>query len=235
NYLLPELTLKLNTIERNIKHNMNFYKTGKDIELLRNEIVKIGEQLDEIDIAFVYQLNSNDFNIACGNKTRKFIEYVRRIYSKQLDNSIEDKDALLLELRNRLGGNESLIAYKQNYHNTKVEELVLNKRETLKIAENNNQLIRKDEPIFILPDMKLGRAHLFAPEKRLFNLYIDTYWFNLLIILLMALLFYWLLLVEALKKIMKFLSIYNLDTLLRNLKEYLSFIIKPIIKNSMDN
>jgi len=235
NYLLPELTLKLNTIERNIKHNMNFYKTSKDIELLRNEIVKIGDQLNEIDIAFVYQLNSNNFNIACGNKTRKFIEYARRIYSKQLDNSIEDKDALLLELRNKLGGNESLINYKQNYHNTEVEELVLNKRETLKIAEYNNQLIRKDEPIFILPDMKLGRAHLFAPEKRLFNIYIDTYWFNLLIILLMASLFYWLLLIEALKKIMKFLSIYNLDTLLRNLKEYLHFIIKPIVKNSMDN
>ncbi len=231
NYLLPELSLKLNTIERNVKLNKNFQKTSADLELLRNEVIRIGEQLNDNDIAFVYQLNSNDFNISAANKTRKFIEHGRRIYGKQLDASVEEKDSYLLELRTTLGSYEELVMFKQKYHNTMLEELVLNKRETLKIVEFNNQLIRKDEPIFIAPNMKLGRAHLFAPEKRLFNSYIDTYWFNLFVLFLMALLFYWLLLCEALKKLIQFLDVYNMTTLLRKLREYLSIAIKPILKN----
>jgi ABC-type multidrug transport system ATPase subunit len=231
NYLLPELILKLNTIERNIKLNKNFYQTGMDLDLLRNEIQKIGDQLIEIDISFVHQLNSNDFNVSAANKTREFIELARRIYSKQLDNSIELKDATLLELRNKLGSHDKLIDFKQRYHNSKLEELVLNKRETLKIAEYNNQLIRKDEPIFILPDMKFGRAHLFAPEKRILNSYIDSYWFNVFVLLLIAVLFYLLLITESLKRILQLAGNYNLFALYRNVKKYLSDTFQPVIKN----
>lgn len=230
NYLLPELALKLNSIERNKKTNKNFNETSNDLELLRNEIQKIGNQLGEADINFILQLNSNDFNITAANKARKFIEYCRRIYSKKLDASIDEKDNYLLELRNKFGGNEELISFKQEYHNTKIEEIVLNKRETLKIAEYNNQLIRKDEPIFIVPHMKFGRTHLFANEKRLFNSFIDTYWFNLVILLLMSLLFYCLLLIEGLKKLIEFFAIYNIESLARNLKGYLKISAIPTMK-----
>ncbi len=234
NYLLPELVLKLNTVERNKKLNKNIFETANDLELLRNEIQKIGNQLSEADINFIYQLNSNDFNISAANKTRKFIEYCRRIYSKQLDASIDEKDYYLLELRNALGNNEKLISFKQDYDNIKIDEIVLNKRETLKIIEYNNQLIRKDEPIFIVPHMKFGRAHLFANEKRLLNSYIDTYWFNIVILSLMALLFYCLLVVEGLKKLVQFFATYNITAIIRNLKGHLKISVLPTMKNKKE-
>ena len=234
NYLLPELVLKLNTVERNKKLNKNINETTNDLELLKNEIQKIGNQFTETDISFIYQINSNDFSISTANRIRKFIEDCRRKYSKQLDASIDEKDHYLLELRNKFGNSEELLNFKQDYHNIKIEEIVLNKRETLKIIEYNKRLIRKDEPIFIVPHMKFGRAHLFANEKSLFNSYIDTYWFNLAILSLMILLFYCLLLVEGLKKLLQFFAVYNITALIKNLKDYLKISVAPTIKNKKE-
>ena len=123
-------------------------------------------------MSFINQLTTNDFNISTANRIRKFIDQTKRIYSRNLDNSIEEKDNLLLELRNKLGGNEELVAFRQKYHNINLEEILLNKRETTKIMEWGNSLIRKDEPVYKTPDHNIGRAHFFAAEKKLFNLYI---------------------------------------------------------------
>ncbi len=42
------------------------------------------------------------------------------------------------------------------------------------------------DPIFDKPDSRIGLAHMFAPIKRLGVFEIETYWFNLLVIWLMA-------------------------------------------------
>ncbi len=232
NYLLPELTLKLNTIERNLKLNKDLIKTTSDLELLKNEITKLGAQLKRADVSFINQLTTSDFNISTANRIRKFIDQTKRMYSRNLDNTIEEKDNQLLELRNELGGNEELIAYRQKYHNLSLEEILLSKRETTKIQEWGNLLIRKDEPVYKTPDHKFGRAHFFAAEKRIFNLYIDTYFFNLAIIFLSAIFFYLFLLAEGLRKIIEFFTIYNLNTFIKQINQHLVNALSPMFKNS---
>jgi ABC-type multidrug transport system ATPase subunit len=232
NYLLPELSLKLSTIERNIKLNKDFLKTSKELDLLRAEISILGNQLKGADVTFLRQLNSTDFTIATANRTRKFIDQAKRIYGRSLDNAIEEKDRLLLELRNNLGGNDELIEFRQRYHNTSLEEIVLSKRETLKIQESGNRLIRQDEPVYKIPDNKFGRAHFFAPEKKLLTVLIDTYWFNLMIIFLMTVFFYFILIGELLRKTINFLSTYNPGTFINQSKKHILNALKPMFKNS---
>ena len=55
-----------------------------------------------------------------------------------------------------------------------------------KIIEIDEHLIQRMDPIFDKPDSRIGRAHMFAPVKRLGIFEIDTYWFNLLVIWFMT-------------------------------------------------
>jgi len=232
NYLLPELSLKLNTIERNIKLNKDLIKTTDGLELLRTEISILGDQLKGADVTFVKQLNSTDFTITTANRTRKFIDQAKRAYSRLLDNAIEEKDQKLLELRNRLGGNEELLEFRQKYHNTSLEEILLSKRETVKIQESHNSLIRQDEPVYKIPDNNFGRAHFFASEKKLLTFHFDTFWFNFLVIFLMTVVFYFLLIYEVLRRMIEFFGTYNPGTFINQSKQHILNALKPMFKIS---
>ena len=232
NYLLPELTLKLNNIERNIKLNKDLQLTANDLDLLRNEVIKLGEQLNGADIEFVKQLNSTDFNISTANRTARFIDQTKKIYSHILDNTIEEKDKQLMELRDELGGNKELVAFREKYHNISLEEILLSKRESDKIKEYRNTLIREDEPIYKAPDNNFGRAQFFASDKKVLSVFINTYWFNLLILFFMALIFYLILIYEGMRKIFNFFAIYNLNTFFIQIKRHFVNALKPLLKNS---
>lgn len=230
NLLLPELTLKLNNIEQNIKQNASLRDTEHQLNVLKNGIISLGKVTKGADYSFARQLNTSEFNLAVSNRARSFITFARKYYALVLDNAIDKKDNQMLAIKNELGGVEKLIMFKQKYHNTSLEELLLNKREILKIDEVRNQLIRLDEPVFKAPEMNFGRAHFFAPEKKFLGVYIDTYWFNLIVLLLMSLVFYVMLITEVLMNIFNFFEVYKASSLFAGLKDYLSEIAKPLIK-----
>ena len=135
----------------------------------------------------------------------------------------------------KLGGSDQLLKFKEEYHNTNLEDLLLSKLETNKIEEYRDRLIRKDEPVFKQPEMSFGRAHFFAPEKRIFNFFIDTYWFNLFVIIIMTLFFYMLLLTEALSNLIELIDSYRYNDIFKKLVTDLKSLIKPIIKNNRTN
>jgi len=231
NFLLPELLLKLNRVEANIKQNASLRETEKLLLLLKNEVIKLGEQTRGIDYSFARQLNASEFNLTVSNKTRNFISQSRKYYGLKLDQAINEKDSLLIDLKKRLGGVNMLISFKQQYQNASLEELLLNKRETLKIKEFKSQLIRIDEPAYKTPEMNFGRAHFFAPEKKFLGLYIDTYWFNFIVLVLMIAFIYLLLINEILKRAIVFFEAYKPSYIINFARNYFSKIIKPIIND----
>jgi hypothetical protein len=69
-----------------------------------------------------------------------------------------------------------------------------------KIFELDGQYIRQYEPIYMKPTSKVGRAHFYAADKKLGNITIDTFWFNILVIWLVSALLYFALMYDLLKK-----------------------------------
>ncbi len=232
NYLIPELTLKLSTIEKNLKQNKNADQTENDLKLLKSEIIKLGDQIANADLSFTSQLNSIGFSVSSSNQSRRFLDHARRIYSYVLDQSIEKKDSLLLELKTSLGGSEELTRFRQQYQNQSLEEILLNKRETVKIEPYRNSLIRQDEPVYKVPDMNFGRAHFFASEKKFLNFYIDTYWFNLIVLFLLSIFTYLVLIFELMKKSIQMIETYNINAVVKSWIHQVSDAIKPIIKTN---
>jgi ABC transport system ATP-binding/permease protein len=235
NYLLPELLLKLNTVERNIRLNKNLPETEKDLIILKNEIQILGDQLNYQDLRFVPQINAAEFNLMNANKIRNFIDFSKRYYGKVLDKSIESKDDILHKLKNELGGNNALVGFKDEYQNESVENLLLSKLETNKIDEYEDRLIRQDEPVYKQADMKFGRAHFFTSDKRFLNVHIETFWFNFLILIIMSLSFYVILITEVLSKLSGLIETYRYNASVNKIALELKNLIKPVINKNGSN
>ena len=68
--------------------------------------------------------------------------------------------------------------------------MLLNKNVSPKILEIEDQIICKFELAFRDPTSRVGRAHFYAPVKKIGNLTIDTLWFNVVFIWITILIFY---------------------------------------------
>ncbi len=102
----------------------------------------------------------------------------------------------------------NLNTYKDKYFNESLADLVTNATETDRIIEFNGRLIQQINPIFETPEKPSNplnyRAQFFAPVKYFIGNYIDTYWFNVVVIWLMTMVLYVTLYTELLKKLMNY-------------------------------
>jgi hypothetical protein len=85
---------------------------------------------------------------------------------------------------------EAVIELRNRNHNRALSDLLLNRTMINKIEISRNKLIRKKDPIYMVPESKIGRAHLYAPVKRLGNSLVDTLWFNVIFIWITSLILY---------------------------------------------
>ena len=86
--------------------------------------------------------------------------------------------------------------------------MVTNKNTFYKILDLDGAYIQKMDPIYLDPvDSNFGRAHFFAPYKKFFGRYYETYWFNLFVIWSMCVVLGFTLYFDVLKKFINLLEI----------------------------
>jgi len=79
---------------------------------------------------------------------------------------------------------------------------VTNRNVLTKIVESDEKLIRKHEPVYMVPGSRMGRAHFYAPFKKLGAMEIDTLWFNLGVIWVFTFILYVTLYFDVLRNIL---------------------------------
>ena len=50
------------------------------------------------------------------------------------------------------------------------------------MIETPDRIIQKFAPVYMRPVSKYGRAHFYAPYKKIGNITIDTFWFNIIVL-----------------------------------------------------
>lgn len=120
---------------------------------------------------------------------------------KNIENNIYDN--LYLKFNN---DDKELLEFKQRNYNNSIADYVLRNNEFKKLIIQDEQIIRKAEPIYYIAENKFGRAHFYAPEKRIGQLLIDTFFFNTIIIWIISLFLYVLLITDSLKIFINFLG-----------------------------
>ncbi len=99
-------------------------------------------------------------------------------------------------------GTAAYTGFRNAYENSQLADMVLGKDNIQQIVEKEGAMIRKFQPVYMIPTSRAGRAQLYAPVKQLGNLQFDTLWFNVLFIWFTTMMLYITLYFDLLRKIL---------------------------------
>jgi len=229
NYYIPEIKEVLSRLKKKVLRGNINYNVNNEVEILRNAVGKLsgyGLKYDgSIDV-----VNSNNLNNSTFNIIDNYLKYSREYFIKLLDVSINERDKKIYNLEKKVGGREALLELIKDHHNESLSDLVISKNEIVKISVIDNKIIQKADPVYNYPEMRYGRAHFFSPVKRLGNYYIDTYWFNIIVLFLFFLFFYLTLLNNIFTKVTNAVNKKTLNWLIYKAKIRLHNILRPIMR-----
>jgi hypothetical protein len=89
-----------------------------------------------------------------------------------------------------LGSKDKVLDLKQTNSNKAVADLVTNRNGLEQIVRVKNRLVQLKDPVYRMPESRVGRAHFYSAYKRLGNVLLETFWFNLGFIWLTTLMLY---------------------------------------------
>jgi len=179
----------------------------KQIGILKNEFLKLSEKFPQYDFNKLAKIVdqkyfTEEFEILFKDNISQLKRYLIRKQNKYT----AQKDKIFQNLLKEFGNADALQKFKEQNYNKSVANWVLNTYSVKKIITYHNQIIQLKDPIYHIPDNKYGRAHFYAPVKKLANATIDTYWFNLIIIWLMSLFMYITLQTDLFRKGMEYIE-----------------------------
>ena len=147
-----------------------------DFDLIRDGIRQI-EALNDTSYGALYAggvIKGEDFSNFLGERRQELLKENNR-HQMYKDSLIEamgyDKYRLLQESTNQ-----------------KLQQVVVDETNVEKVRVADQQFIRKMAPVYHIPEHRWGRAHLYAPAKRVGSWTLNTHSFNTLVIWLMSLL-----------------------------------------------
>jgi len=147
----------------------------------------------------------NRFNADVTDRAINFLENKRVIIQRNFQEFVDKKDQRYESLLATYSP-ETIKAIRVDYHNKSLEDMVLNKNRVDKIYETKKRIVQKKDPIYMEPDHPLGRAHFYAPVKKVGSVKVDTLWFNIIVIWLITGLFYLTLYYDFFKRLVRFFT-----------------------------
>jgi len=207
-YLIPRLINMLDECDRNLGVEGDQAVLSSNLELIRNEVQKIGEHPVLYEFELIKGLNINDFDEDISAETRGWLNYyVKDFFIDVARNVSREKDRVSNSLADSMG-TETVFRLRQDNQNERLLEIVTNRNDFNKILEIRGRLVQKDDPIYLVPESNFGRAQFYAPFKKLNGQLYDTKWFNLGVLWGFSFILYVTLLLDLLRKILD--RLYNI-------------------------
>ena len=204
-FLLPMLKVKVEEC-RVAGRNPDFEENA------RNNFRKLNFHLNELAAEtgisrgpWFTDLNYEKFNESVSNQAKSYIDSLAIFLRARNKRIVESKDSLLNAIVARMGEKDFQKLREADYNET-LADIVLNRLGTIRIYETEKKLLQKADPVLMPPGSKYGRAHFYAPFKKLGNTRIDTLLFNTGAIWLMTIVLFVTLYLDVLKRFVFFLE-----------------------------
>ncbi len=173
----------------------------KHIQILYKEVAKLDALEPSVQFPKMDQISPEAFDEKVAKELQVYLDKLASYYQRRQNKAIELIDEEISRLKEEYG-REHLVELKSAYKNDFLSDLVTNRQEISKIHETAEGYMQLTDPIYKDPVNRWGRAHFYAASKRLGNLEIDTYWFNIGILWLYSLVLYVLLITDGLRKLL---------------------------------
>lgn len=223
NYWIPHLRGKIDKCETSAANKQVGAEFNADIALIRNEIGNDLKRLYELDNrkkithlanGLTKQLNeyakavsaiqAQGFTKAQADLMRNYLNLVNSIYIKIYNGNSDLRDQLIRKLSANPQQKQAFMDQKDAYLNESLSDLVRNTNEFNKILEQGGKLIQRTDPVFLEPHQsEFINAHFFAPRKKMFGRYMDTYWVNIMVLWSMTILMVITLYYDLLRKLIE--------------------------------
>jgi len=199
--LIPAVISRLNEADRNIQNNLNREEAISNLEVVRNELQKLHDFQSFPLFERIADLTIETYSSELFDLTKSYLLGVKEYYQETGEKATRFKDEKYNHLVDSMGSKDALNRLKDKHENDKLNELLLNRGEIWFLPELDHQLVRKVMPVYMDPISKAGRAHFYAPVKIIGDKTMDTFWFNIIVIWLWSLLFYFFLIYDLLRRI----------------------------------
>ena len=198
--LTAQLKVRIEESKRNILLGRNEEQTKRNLKLLNNEIRSSQQYYGWPPFNQIDKLTMNFFDTTIARSTLKYLSDIKSHSLKISQEAHKQREEKYENYINMSGGKDAIIKLKADYVNDKLSNGLLN-RYVLPVIELDHHLIRKIEPVYMDPTSKYGRAHFYAPSKKLGNITFDTFWFNIMVIWFVSLFLYVTLVFDVLRRI----------------------------------
>lgn len=199
-YRLKELENALASTDLDLRNGTLSPANPGRLQFLKNELEKISlysgtglfRRMDELTVA--------DFNSTTSSELKNYLAETR-VWFDRLVTSNENRRETFLS------NNIDLARSLQNqYHNTKLREIVTKYYEPNKYFEFRNRLIQNYDPIYLEPvpeGFPMFRSHFFAPAKYFLGRRTDTLIFNISIVFFSIIILYIILYFDLLARLLR--------------------------------
>ncbi len=181
NYWLKSIENKILEIDRDWNDSTKQHLIASDLTLLRNEISK------ELKRNYSRSINLDlirpkSYSASVKKSIKTYVELLKKHYIRINNIARRQKDELITNLEATSKDKEEFILLKKENYNQRLADFLTNSDDIRNIIEFNGQLFQKSDPIYQEPETKFIKAHFFSPYKNIFELKIDTFWVNILVI-----------------------------------------------------
>ncbi|NOR34639.1 MAG: ABC transporter permease, partial [Bacteroidales bacterium] len=195
---IQEIQLRLDDIRHKRSKGKVPESCEADLELIQNELNDLSKTGIVASFGSPEGFTRSGFDEVVYQTATDSLNQVSQIYSWMKSEADHQKERRVSTLIEAWGGEDAVVQMKKKYTNKRLEDLLVKSSRIL--TEWNGHLVRKTAPVYQVPRSRIARAHLFSPVKRVGPFSIDTYWFNLGVIWLSALVLYIFLLYDLLRK-----------------------------------
>ncbi len=197
-YLIPEIEQVIQEVKQDAS---KVTSKANQLNLIYRGIEKLGgnEQL-------VRTANKIPLNIAYADSLLLQMQALRRIISADLSSLATQRNRLNIWLIEKAGDAGIVTKLKYMHTNEATKNLVLARKNPVKIIRTSNDFIRKFEPIYKAPSTHNGNAHFLSKDKFVGNYTLPTLWFNVMVIWLITLALYVSLYYDLIKRFLSLIS-----------------------------
>ena len=210
-YWLTEITKKIDFCDANFKTPENKQEVIDALKMIQNEIKK---ELripgnEKLKCGGLENLTFDAFSPTVANQVHDFVSNtLRTVYLNNFKRATALREKEVSIMNKDIATRLQYIKDKNDYENESLQDLVTNKNTPYRILDLDGAYVQKIDPIYLDPvDSDLGRAHFFAPRKKFFGKYYDTYNVNICVIWGMSLVLAITLYFDMLKKLISGLEI----------------------------
>jgi ABC-type multidrug transport system ATPase subunit len=171
---------------------------------------------------WISRMNYDGLNAWVADEAKLYLDSLKSSFRIKSQELTRRRDTIYQQIADRIG-EEELIKMRDKDYNINLADFLLNNLNTNKIYDAGDKFIQKADPVFMPPGSKFGRAHFFAPYKRLGNLEIETLLFNVIVIWIMIFILFITLYYNVLKRFIALLESLKLPILRKYGRDLLQF------------